>query len=434
MVAWSGSVLDDRAVTVGPGRTRQEEIYRDGVSGRRPRVPTAPAERERRGRRAMSRAADAYVSGGAGAEATMRADREAFARHEIVPRVLRGSAERDLSVELFGRRLPAPLLLSPIGALDLVRRDADLAVARGAAAAGVPMIVSNQAGSPLEAIAAVGGAAPRWFQLYWSTSDDLVDSFLARAEGSACDAVVVTLDTTMLGWRPRDLDLGHLPFSRGLGIAQYTSDPVFTQLAAARAREPRSGPAPRITPRAVRTLLEITRHHPGGFLDNLTSPLPRAAVETFLDVYSRPHLSWDDLATLRGRTRLPIVLKGVLHPDDARRAVDAGVDGLLVSTHGGRQVDHAVASLDALPDVVDAVGGQVPVLLDSGVRSGADAAIALALGATAVCLGRPWVWGLALAGAEGVAQVVGDVLAELDLTVGLAGARTPAGVEVRRRD
>jgi lactate 2-monooxygenase len=426
-------VLDDGTVTVGPGRARQEEIYRAGVSGRRPRVPTAPGERERRGRRAMSRAADAYVSGGAGAEATMRADRAAFARHEIVPRVLRGSAERDLSVELFGRRLAAPLLLSPIGALDLVRRDADLAVARGAAATGVPMIISNQAGSPLEAIAAAGGVGPRWFQLYWSTSDELVDSFLRRAEASACDAVVVTLDTTVLGWRPRDLDLGHLPFSRGLGIAQYTSDPVFSRLAAERAAAPRSGPEPRITPHAVRTFLEISRHHPGGFLDNLTSPLPRAAVETFLDVYSRPHLSWDDLATLRGRTRLPIVLKGVLHPDDARRAVDAGVDGVLVSTHGGRQIDGAVAALDALPDVVTAVDGRVPVLLDSGIRSGSDAAIALALGATAVCLGRPWVWGLALAGAEGVAQVVGDVLAELDLTVGLAGARTPAGVEVRER-
>jgi len=160
VVVGHGSVLDAPTVTTAPGRARQEEIYRDGVSGRRPRVPTAPAERERRGRRAMGRAADAYVSGGAGAEATMRADRAAYARYEIVPRVLRGSAERDLSVDLFGRRLAAPVLLSPIGALDLVRRDADLAVARGAAAAGVPMIVSNQAGSPLEAIAAAGGASP----------------------------------------------------------------------------------------------------------------------------------------------------------------------------------------------------------------------------------------------------------------------------------
>lgn len=415
---------------IGAGRARQEIVYRDGVSGRRPRVPTATTELERRGRRAMSRAADAYVSGGAGAEGTVRANREAFTRRETVPRVLRDVGERDLSVDLFGRRYDSPLLLAPIGALDLVRRDADLEVARGAAAAGVPMIVSNQAGAAMESLAGIGR---RWFQLYWSTSDDLVDSFLARAEATGCEAVVVTLDTTMLGWRPRDLDLGHLPFSRGFGIAQYTADPVFDALARARAAAPRSGPAPRITPRAVRTLLEISRHHPGDTLANLRSPVPRAAVETFLEVYSRPTLGWDDIATLRSRTRLPVVLKGVLHPDDARRAVDVGVDGVLVSNHGGRQVDHAIAALDALPGVVAAVDGRVPVLLDSGVRTGADVAVALGLGARAVCLGRPWVWGLALAGAAGVEQVVGDVLAELDLTVGLAGARTAAELEVHAR-
>jgi lactate 2-monooxygenase len=414
-----------------PGRARQERIYREGVSGARPRVPTGPDELERRARRAMSRRADAYVTGGAGAETTMRANRAAFARREIVPRVLRDVGERDLTVELFGRTLPAPLLLAPIGALDLVRRGADLAVARGAAAAGVPMVVSNQAGTPMEDIAAVGG--PTWFQLYWSTSDELVDSFLRRAEASGCDAVVVTLDTTMLGWRPRDLDLGHLPFARGIGIAQYTSDPVFRGLVEQTLAAPSAGAPPRVTPQAVRTLLEITRNAPGRFRDNLRSPVPRAAVETFLRVYSRPRLSWEDLATLRSRTRLPIVLKGVLHPDDARRAADAGVDGVVVSNHGGRQIDHAVASLDALPGVVDAVGDALPVLLDSGVRTGADVATAVRLGARAVLLGRPFVHGLALDGARGVAQVLQNVVAELDLVCGLAGATTPAGIELRER-
>ena len=409
-------------MTIGAGRARQEQVYRDGVSGSRPRVPTTAGELERRGRRAMSRRADAYVTGGAGAEATVRANRAAFERWQTVPRVLRDVGSRDLSTELFGRRLDHPLLLAPIGALDLVRRGADLAVARGAAAAGVPLIVSNPSGTAMEALAGIGR---RWVQL--------VDSVLARAEASGCEAVVVTLDTTMLGWRPRDLDLGHLPFSRGLGIAQYTSDPVFSRLARERAATPRSGPAPRITPQAVRTLLEITHNFPGSTLENLRSPVPRAAVETFLEVYSRPHLSWDDVATLRSRTSLPVVLKGVLHPDDARRAVDAGVDAVLVSNHGGRQVDHAVAALDSLPGVVEAVADRLPVLLDSGVRTGADVALALALGARAVCLGRPFVWGLALAGAEGVAQVVGDVLAELDLTVGLAGASSAAELEVQRR-
>lgn len=414
-----------------PGRARQDRIYRDGVSGARPRVPTGPDELERRARRAMSRRADAYVTGGAGAETTMRANRAAFARREIVPRVLRDVGERDLTVELFGRTLPAPLLLAPIGALDLVRRGADLAVARGAAAAGVPMVISNQAGAPMEEIAAVGG--PTWFQLYWSTSDELVDSFLRRAESVGCDAVVVTLDTTMLGWRPRDLDLGHLPFARGIGIAQYTSDPVFRRLVEQTLAAPSAGSPPKVTPQAVRTLLEITRNAPGRFRDNLRSPVPRAAVETFLRVYSRPRLSWEDLATLRSRTRLPILLKGVLHPDDARRAADAGVDGVVVSNHGGRQIDHAVASLDALPGVVDAVGDALPVLLDSGVRTGADVATAVRLGARAVLLGRPFVHGLALDGARGVAQVLQNVVAELDLLCGLAGATTPAGIELRGR-
>jgi lactate 2-monooxygenase len=414
-----------------PGRARQERIYREGVSGARPRVPTGPDELERRARRAMSRRADAYVTGGAGAETTMRANRAAFARREIVPRVLRDVGERDLTVELFGRTLPAPLLLAPIGALDLVRRGADLAVARGAAAAGVPMVISNQAGTPMEDIAAVGG--PTWFQLYWSTSDELVDSFLRRAEASGCDAVVVTLDTTLLGWRPRDLDLGHLPFARGIGIAQYTSDPVFRGLVEQTLAAPSAGAPPKVTPQAVRTLLEITRNAPGRFRDNLRSPVPRAAVETFLRVYSRPRLSWEDLATLRSRTRLPILLKGVLHPDDARRAADAGVDGVVVSNHGGRQIDHAVASLDALPGVVDAVGDALPVLLDSGVRTGADVATAVRLGARAVLLGRPFVHGLALDGARGVAQVLQNVVAELDLVCGLAGATTPAGIELRER-
>ncbi|MBN9755247.1 L-lactate dehydrogenase [Pseudonocardia sp. Ae406_Ps2] len=414
-----------------PGRARQDRIYRDGVSGARPRVPTGPDELERRARRAMSRRADAYVTGGAGAETTMRANRAAFARREIVPRVLRDVGERDLTVELFGRTLHAPLLLAPIGALDLVRRGADLAVARGAAAAGIPMVISNQAGAPMEEIAAVGG--PTWFQLYWSTSDELVDSFLRRAESAGCDAVVVTLDTTMLGWRPRDLDLGHLPFARGIGIAQYTSDPVFRRLVEETLAAPSAGAPPKVTPQAVRTLLEITRNAPGRFRDNLRSPVPRAAVETFLRVYSRPRLSWEDLATLRSRTRLPILLKGVLHPDDARRAADAGVDGVVVSNHGGRQIDHAVASLDALPGVVDAVGDALPVLLDSGVRTGADVATAVRLGARAVLLGRPFVHGLALDGARGVAQVLQNVVAELDLVCGLAGATTPAGIELRGR-
>jgi lactate 2-monooxygenase len=267
------------------------------------------------------------------------------------------------------------------------------------------------------------GHAPRWFQLYWSSVDELVESFLYRAQACGCEAVAVTLDTTWLGWRTRDLDLGSLPFAHGWGIAQYTSDPVFLRLAAAR---PSSPQRPRITLGAVRTLFDIARAHPGRLIDNLRSPGPRAAVETFLDVFSRPSLTWENLAWLREHTRLPIVLKGVLHPDDAHRALDHGVDGLVVSTHGGRQVDGSIGALAALPAIVGAVNDRVPILLDSGVRSGADVVKALALGAQAVLVGRPWVYGLAIAGSEGVRDVLRNLLAELDLTMGLVGCRAVA--------
>ncbi|MGZ4631959.1 MAG: alpha-hydroxy-acid oxidizing protein [Actinomycetes bacterium] len=421
----------------GPGRERQSAIYRAGVRGHRPLVPTAPAALERAARRTMSRAAFAYVAGGAGAESTARANRAAFERHRLQPRLLTDVARRDLSVDLLGRRLPAPLLLAPIGVLEMAHRDADLAAARAAASEGVPFVMSTQASVPMERIAAAMGEGPRWFQLYASSVDELSDSFLDRAEACGCEAIVLTVDTTMLGWRPRDLDLGYLPFARGKGIAQYVSDPVFQRLGGERlaaasgqstARSAREG----VTPAAVRALLELSRAYPGRFADNLRSSRPRAAVETFLDVFYRPSLSWDDLARLRSRTRLPLLVKGIVHPDDARRAVEVGADGIVVSNHGGRQVDGAVASLDALPAVRAAVGPDVPVLVDGGVRGGADVVKAVCLGATAVLLGRPYVYGLAIAGAEGVREVVRNVVAELDLTLGLIGAASLADLGPHR--
>lgn len=411
------------ATTVGSiagwGRRVQDRIYRDGAIGRRPRISTSAAGLEKQAHRAMSRRAWAYVAGGAGAEATMAANRAAFDTWRLVPRVLRDVSVRDLSVELLGSRLPAPVLLAPVGVLSLVHRQADLAVARAAAEHGVPFVFSHQASVPMEDTAAAMGDAPRWFQMYWSTEDELVESFLARAAAVKAGAVVVTLDTTMLGWRPRDLDLGSLPFARGEGIAQYTSDPVFRRLTEQSSSSAR--PRPRVTASAVRTLVEMTRNYPGSFTDNVRSPLPRAAVETFLRIYSRPSLTFDDVAQLRSRTDLPILLKGVLHPDDARHAIDVGVDGIVVSTHGGRQVDGSIAALDALPEVIGAVGPHVPVLLDSGVRTGADIAKAIALGARAVHVGRPYVYALAVDGQAGVRAVLDHLLAELDLTLGLCG-------------
>jgi isopentenyl diphosphate isomerase/L-lactate dehydrogenase-like FMN-dependent dehydrogenase len=422
---------------VGIGRRRQNDVYRAGVYGHRPPIPVSARALRLRAKRRLGARAYAYVAGGAGGEATQRANRAAFDRWAVVPRVLRDVSSRDTSVELFGRRLPAPVLLGPVGALELVHRDADLAVARAAAATGVPMVFSNQASVSMETCSAAMGASPHWFQLYWSTSDELVESLVGRAEACGCEALVVTLDTTMLGWRPRDLDLGYLPFARGQGIAQYTSDPVFRTLVEQRAAatSASSEPQPRPTPAAVKALVGMARAWPGSFRDNLRSPLPRAAVETFLGIYSRPSITWDDLAWLRTKTRLPILLKGVLHPDDARRALDEGVDGVVVSTHGGRQVDRSIAALDALPDVVAAIDERAPVLLDSGIRSGADVFTAVALGASAVLLGRPFAWGLALAGEEGVRQVISDVMGEFDLTLGLTGhtAVTQLSKDVLRR-
>ncbi|SER82136.1 FMN-dependent dehydrogenase, includes L-lactate dehydrogenase and type II isopentenyl diphosphate isomerase [Pedococcus cremeus] len=418
------------------GRARQGEVFRAGVLGRRPRVPVGVDALERRARRAMSAKAWAYVAGGAGAGLTMAANRAAFARWSIVPRMLAGSTARDLGVELFGRRLPTPLLLSPIGAAALAHPDSDRLAASAAAALGIPFVISSQGCSPMEDVAAAMGAGPRWYQLYWSTDDQLVDSMIARAEAIGCDALVVTVDTTMLGWRPEDLTLGSLPFSQGIGIAQYTSDPRFQQVVAERLAAPRAPTAPvRVTPAAVRSLLSLTRAHPGRFADNLRSPVPRAAVEAFLDIYSNPGLGWDDLATLRRRTRLPVLVKGILHPDDARLAVEAGASGVVVSNHGGRQVDGAIASLDALPDVREAVGPDTVVVLDSGVRTGADVLKALALGADAVGVGRPWVYGLAVAGREGVREVLANLVAELELTMGLSGVSSvrSAGAELLRQ-
>ena len=406
------------------GVLRQTAIYRAGVSGRRPRVPTDATRLEARAEKAMPRNAFAYIAGGAGTGATVRANRAGFDRVRIVPRMLRDVSRRDSGVELLGRRLESPFLLSPVGVLEMADEGADVAVAKAAAAEGVPMILSSQASRPMEACAKALGGSPRWFQLYWSMEDALVESFVRRAEACGCEALVVTLDTTLLGWRTHDLDLAYLPFLRGKGIAQYTSDPVFRRIIATNPAQPPDGQQPAPTPHALRTLVQMTRAYPDTFVSGLRSGRARAAVQTFVRIYSRPSLTWEDLPFLRERTNLPILLKGILHPDDAIRAVDEGMDGIIVSNHGGRQVDGAISTIEALPGIARAVGGRIPIVLDSGVRSGADAFKALALGATAVGIGRPYAYGLAIAGEAGVREVLQNFKADFDLTLGLAGCRS----------
>jgi lactate 2-monooxygenase len=320
----------------------------------------------------------------------MRANREAFRRWRIVPRMLRDVSRRDLGTSVCGTAMPAPVLLAPVGVQGVIHPDAELAVARGAASVGVPMVLSSVSSRTIEEVAEALGDCPRWLQLYWPRDPDLVASLVHRAERAGYGAIVITLDVWLLGWRPRDLELAYLPFLHGEGMANYLSDPVFRAALDAPPEEDMAG-----------------------------------AVRRYLSVFSDPSATWERLSFLRASTRLPILLKGILHPDDARRAADHGVDGIVVSNHGGRQVDGAIAALDALPAVIDAVPESLPVLFDSGIRTAADVVVALALGARAVLLGRPYVWALAVGGEAGVAELLRNLLAELDLTLALTGHTRP---------
>jgi isopentenyl diphosphate isomerase/L-lactate dehydrogenase-like FMN-dependent dehydrogenase len=369
------------------------EIYQAGLRGEKPKLPLAAEDLEQKAQEVLPREAYTYVACGAGGEDTVRANRDAFRRWRIVPRFLRDVSQRDLGVSIFGQRFPVPVLLAPIGVQSMLHPEAELAVARAARTVGVPLVLSTVSSAPLEAVAQAMGDVAHWFQLYWPRDPNLAASFLSRAERAGYSAIVVTLDTYLLGWRERDLQLGWLPFIRGQGLANYFSDPVFRDALPA---QPEQDPA--------------------------------AAIRYFFQVVTNPGLTWADLAFLRKHTRLPILLKGVLHPDDARRAVDAGMEGVIVSNHGGRQVDGAVAALEALPGVVEAVHGRTEVLFDSGIRRGADVFKAVALGARCVLLGRPYCYALATGGEEGVRELLRNLLADLELTVGLAGCASLADV------
>ena len=368
------------------GLRRQMEIYQAGLAGKTPGFPVSVDELELKAKAALKTDAFDYLAGGAGSEDTMRANREAFRRWRIIPRFLRDVSRRDLAVDVLGLKLRAPVMLAPIGVQGILHKEGELAVARAARALGVPMILSTVSSFPMEAVAAALGDTPRWFQLYWPRADELAASFIHRAELAGYGAIVVTLDTYLLAWRERDIQNAYLPFFHGDGLANYFSDPVFR--------------------RAV-----------GGDLQSN----PTRALEYFGQVFSDPARTWDDLGRLCQSTRLPVLVKGVLHQDDARRALDQGVAGVIVSNHGGRQLDGGLAALDALPAVAGAVGDRATVLFDSGIRRGADVFKAVALGAQAVLLGRPYAFGLAVGGEQGVYDVLANLIADIDLTLGLAG-------------
>jgi isopentenyl diphosphate isomerase/L-lactate dehydrogenase-like FMN-dependent dehydrogenase len=371
----------------------QYGIYAGGLLEQRPGLPISAAQLQERARETMSAEAYGYVAGGAGSERTMQANLDAFERWRIVPRMLRDVSQRDLATSVLATAMPAPLMLAPVGVQSIVHPDAELAAARAAASLGLPFVLSTAASHSIEQVAEAMGESSRWYQLYWPRDRDLASSFVERAERAGYGAIVLTLDTWFLGWRPRDLANAYLPFLKGEGVANYFSDPVFR---AALDKPPEEDPGP--------------------------------AIGHWAYQFANPTVTWADIEWLRGQTRLPIVLKGIVHAEDARQAVDAGVDGVLVSNHGGRQVDGSIGALDALPSIRAAVPGGLALLFDSGVRSGADVFKALALGADAVCIGRPYVWGLALDGQAGVEHVLRCLLAELDLTLALSGYTTLAQV------
>lgn len=370
------------------GALIQNAIY---IAQQPPEWPLEAADWERAAQEKLDPGAFGYIAGGAGAESTMRANLGAFQQWRIRPRMLTGNVTRDISVDVLGLHSPAPFLLAPIGVLSIAHPDAEVAVGKAAASSGVPMILSSAATNSLDEVADT--SAPRWFQLYWVNDREICASFVRRAEAAGYGAIVVTLDTLTLGWRPRDLRLAYLPFIKGEGCGQYFSDPVF-----------------------------LSRLDKPPAEDLLT------AAATMLATFPNLGLTWDDLDWLRGQTSLPLLVKGVLTADDAQRALEHGMDGVIVSNHGGRQVDGAVAALDALVEVRDALPDAV-VLMDGGIRCAADVLKAVALGADAVLLGRPYAYALAVGGQRGVEELVQNLMAEIDLTLALGG-----GTSVRDLD
>lgn len=380
----------------------QNEIYNAGLKGILPTYPVDFATLEKRAHEALGPSLTNYVAGGCGDEHTQNTNSSAFHHWGMVPRMMVDCTTRDLSIELFGHKYPTPLFMAPIGLNGEATQDrhGDMAAARASALTGVPFCASTLANDPLEDVKAACGDTPAWFQLYTPRNKELATSLIRRAEDAGYKALVVTLDTWVTGWRPRDLNASNFPQLRGRVLQNYFTDPVFRSLLA---KPPEEDPA--------------------------------AAIFTWAATFGQV-LTWDDMAWFKSVTKLPIVLKGICHPDDARRAVDSGADAVYCSNHGGRQANGGIATIDLLEDVVKAAG-DTPVLFDSGVRSGTDAVKALAMGARAVGVGRPYTYGLALGGAEGAAWVLRSILAEADLLMAVNGYPTLADVRaagVRRTD
>ncbi|MFN8280694.1 MAG: alpha-hydroxy-acid oxidizing protein [Saprospiraceae bacterium] len=398
------------------------EVYTRGLAGRKFTIPFTFEELEHLAAKQLPKKAFDYIKTGAGRHQGVKNNRDGFDSYFIRPLMARGMDEIEMSTNVLGTYLPRPFLFAPIGVLGMVHQHGDLELAKASLNNGVPMIVSNQASHSLESVAIALAQRERWFQLYFSKSYELVESLICRAEQSGYQAIVLTLDTTILGWRTLDLDNAFLPFLYGKGLAQYTSDPVFLRLLQ---EMPQGGLTNRrFNLRMIAGVFEIYKQFPGGLRANIGSDLPLRAVRKFIDIYSKTDLGWKDISWLRQKTKLPILLKGILRPEDAIKALDYGMDGIVVSNHGGRQIDQVISSVDALSAIKKVVPEGFPLILDSGIRTGTDVLISLALGAKAVLLGRPYVYALGLAGAEGVDAYVQQISAEFEIVMRLSGIRS----------
>ncbi|WP_077620301.1 alpha-hydroxy-acid oxidizing protein [Bacillus sinesaloumensis] len=364
--------------------TKVKDAYIENIVNEDDYFPVSFEELEAEAQKKMSVGEYGYVRSGAGGEETLRKNQESFKKFSILPRVLRNVSNVDTSINLFGRTYPHPFLLAPVGMLKLAHEEAELAVSKAAATYNVPFVQSTVSSYSIEDVAEVSGDSPKWFQLYWSNNKEVSFHMVKRAEEAGYEAIVLTVDTVMLGWREEDMKNRFSPLKLGFGKANYEQDSVF--------------------------------------LASLENTDQDSIIQGILDNIFHPTLNWDDVAELKERTSLPIILKGILHPEDARLAILSGVDGLIVSNHGGRQLDGVVAAIDALPQVVEEVNGEIPVLFDSGIRRGSDIVKALRLGADAVLIGRPFVYGLAVAGQTGVEKVINNFIQDTKVSIALAGA------------
>lgn len=377
----------DRKTTeqLSGGMQYQLQIYFAGTQNVKPQLPVSFEELEKKASEVMKPEAFAYIAGSAGSEITTYNNKAAFNHWQIIPRMMGDVSKRSIAIELFGMQLPSPVLLAPVGVLSIAHPEAEVAVARAAKSMRVPQIVSTVSSKTIEEIGAVHDDHPHWFQLYWGRNNDFTRSIIGRAEKAGYTAIVVTLDTRLFAWRERDIKNAYLPFLYNEGLANYFSDPVFL----AEVGDP------------AKNKMQTMMH--------------------FANCFSNPSSTWNDLAVIRECTKLPVIVKGIQHPDDAKKAIDHGADGIIVSNHGGRQLDGAIGALDTLAGISDEVTDKTTILFDSGIRRGADVFKAIALGAKAVLLGRPYAYGLALAGEQGVKEVIANLLADVDLTMGLTG-------------